>query len=41
MELSDLTKNIPKYNVLLVGSDINAKVGQDIVKESVLNATNN
>ena len=41
MELSDLTKNIPKYNVLLVGSDINAKVGQDNVKESVFNATNN
>ena len=41
VELSDLLQNIPKHNVLLIGGDINAQVGQNNIKGSVFNETTN
>lgn len=41
VELAELTKNIPKHNVILVGGDMNAKIGENDAKGSVYNTTTN
>ena len=40
-ELAELTKNIPKHNVILIGGDMNARIGESDAKGSVYNETTN
>ena len=40
-ELAELTKTIPKHNVLLVGGDMNGRIGKSDVKGWVYNETTN
>ena len=40
-ELSELTKAVPKHNVLLIGGDMNGKIGASDAKGSVYNKNTN
>ena len=40
-ELTTITRSIPKHNILLVGGDMNAKIGKKDVVGSIYNGTAN
>ena len=40
-ELTELTKSIPKHNVILIGGDMNARIGKKDAKGSVYNRATN